>query len=241
VTARAPRPARPPAPEFRPVADLRRDPANARTHDAAQIEAIAASIRRFGWTYPVLCDDVVRAGHGRLDAAELIYHDPDPDRRVIHMAPGPGAGGARVPDGCVPVLDCSGWSAEERVAYALADNKLPLLAGWDDDALRSQLAVLEDAGFEVALTGFDPGEVTMLVAAAGTPTDPYAEWSGMPEFDQQDRRPFRSIPVHFGSQDDLDRFLAATGLRVTPQTRYLWYPETPVERYADKQYADGGA
>jgi ParB-like chromosome segregation protein Spo0J len=222
---------------LRRVDELTPDPRNARTHSDAQIAEIAASVRRFGWTNPILADDVIRAGNGRRAAAVLIYAAGE----RIYLAPGQERGGAMLPEGTVPVIDCSGWSEDERLGYGLADNKIALNAGWDEAVLAESLRSLESVSFDMSVIGFDMGEVTLALAATGEPTDPAAEWDGMPEFDQQDKRAFRSIPVHFGSQEDVDRFAELIGQTITPQTRYIWYPETPIERYADKQYVDTGS
>jgi len=218
--------------EFRPIESLTPDPNNSRTHSDQQIEQIVRSIEAFGWTMPIAVDDVVRAGNARLAAAKRIYERGG----SIWMAPGQAAGGQPVPPDHVPTLDCSGWTEAQRRAYALADNKLALNAGWDEDRLREELKALEEIEFDIDLTGFDMGEVTQLITAANEAVDPNQHWTGMPEFEQPDARAFRSLPVHFNSQEDLDRFCEVTGLKVTPQTRYLWYPEVPVERYADKRY-----
>lgn len=132
------------------IAELVPDPRNARTHSDEQVLQIANSIRRFGWTNPILSDEVIRAGHGRLAAAKLIYEAGE----RIHMAPGPERGGAELPDQSVPVIDCTGWTDEERRAYALADNQLALNAGWDEAILAEELELLKGLDFDIALTGF---------------------------------------------------------------------------------------
>lgn len=223
--------------QFRKLADLKPDPTNARVHSEAQIEQIAASIRRFGWTIPAAVDDVIRAGNGRFAAATAIYAAGE----RIYLAPGKDRGGSIIPDGTMPIVDVSGWSEEERTAYALADNRIAENATWNDELLRSQLEGLVDLDFDLDAAGFDVGAVTMILSAGNDPNDPNAHWSGMPEFDQQDKRPFRSIPVHFSTQEDVDKFAAATGLDISDATRYLWFPETPIERYSDKNYVDADA
>lgn len=222
--------------KFRRLDDLKPDPENARVHSPAQVEQIAASIRRFGWTAPILVDDVIRAGNGRYAAAEGLYAAGE----TIYLAPGKDRGGPAIPDGTIPAIDCSGWSAEERTAYALADNRIAENASWNDDLLRTQLDGLASLQFDLDAAGFDMGSVTMILASGNEANDPLAHWEGMPEFDQQDKRPFRSIPVHFSTQADVDKFAAATGLVISDATRYLWFPETPIERYADKQYEHAG-
>src|SRR3981189_1475671 len=113
---------------------------NARTHDAEQVEQIAASIREWGWTNPVLIaeDGTIIAGHGRVMAAKKL--------RLTE----------------VPVMVASGWSDAQKRAYALADNKLALNAGWDLALLSLELNELEEIGFEFDLTGYDADERAAL-------------------------------------------------------------------------------
>jgi len=113
---------------------------NARTHSEAQIAQIAASIREWGWTTPILVDEdgTVLAGHGRLAAA-----------RQLQMTE-------------VPVIVASGWSDAKRRAYVLADNKLALNAGWDDELLTLELGELGDLGFDLQLIGFSDEEIKAL-------------------------------------------------------------------------------
>lgn len=143
---------------LRKIDELAPDPRNARTHSADQIGNIAASIRRFGWTNPILADDLIRAGHGRLLAARAIYAEGG----RIHLAPGPERGGAALPAGTVPVIDCTGWTEEERKAYNLADNQLALQAGWDTEILMAQLDELQAADFDIAEIGFDSAAIEAL-------------------------------------------------------------------------------
>ena len=99
---------------------------NARKHSDAQVAQLAASIREFGFTNPILVDGErgIIAGHGRLLAA-----------RKLGLAE-------------VPVIELSHLSPAQRRAYVLADNKLALNAGWDDDLLRLELADLRSEGFD---------------------------------------------------------------------------------------------
>jgi len=110
--------------------------ANARTHSDAQIAQIAASIREWGWTTPILTDPEggVIAGHGRLLAARQLGITE------------------------VPVMVAEGWSNAQRKAYVLADNQLALNAGWDMDMLKIELQDLHEGIFNMDLLGFDaPG------------------------------------------------------------------------------------
>lgn len=125
----------------RAVASLAPYARNARTHSPEQVAQIAASIRAFGFTVPVLVDTAgsIIAGHGRVLAAQQLGLTE------------------------VPTMVADGWSAEQIRAYRIADNKLTLNAGWDDDALRFELGELQDAGFDLGLTGFGEDEVASLL------------------------------------------------------------------------------
>lgn len=137
-----------------PVEDLVPYARNARTHSAAQIAQIKASMVEFGWTNPILADlsagGSVVAGHGRLAAARELYASG-----VTIRLPSGGA----LPDGMVPVIDCAGWSEAQRRAYVLADNKTALNAAWDEDLLRIELGDLSAEGFDLSLTGFSLEEI----------------------------------------------------------------------------------
>ena len=96
---------------------------NARTHSDAQVAQIAGSIREWGWTKPVLVDENgIIAGHGRVLAA-----------RKLGLTE-------------VPVMVARGWSEAQKRAYVIADNKLALNAGWDEELLRLELADLQGHG-----------------------------------------------------------------------------------------------
>ena len=106
--------------ERRPVAELVPYARNARTHSPTQIAKIAAAIEEWGWTNPVLVVEAgsIIAGHGRILAAKKL-------------------GIAEV-----PVMVAAGWTEAQRRAYVLADNRLALDAGWDENLLRSELVDL---------------------------------------------------------------------------------------------------
>ncbi len=128
--------------EHWPLDRLRAYARNPRTHSDAQVAQIAASIVEFGWTNPVLVagDGTVIAGHGRLDAAR---------RLGLSM---------------VPVLVLDHLSEAQRRAYVIADNKLALNAGWNDELLAAELHALNGDGFNLELTGFDETELDRLMA-----------------------------------------------------------------------------
>ncbi|MBL6082380.1 site-specific DNA-methyltransferase [Belnapia sp. T18] len=139
--------------ERRSVASLIPYARNARTHSDVQVAQIAASIQEWGWTTPVLVDEVggIIAGHGRVLAA-----------RALRLTE-------------VPVMVARGWSDAQKRAYVLADNKLALNAGWDEEQLRVELADLRGMGADLGLIGFSDGELTaLLVENTAGLTDPDA-------------------------------------------------------------------
>ncbi|WP_352966189.1 site-specific DNA-methyltransferase [Mesorhizobium sp. M1312] len=128
--------------EYRPAAALIPYAKNARTHSDAQVAQIASSIREFGWTNPVMVDgkNGIIAGHGRLLAA-----------RKLGMS-------------TVPVIELAGLSDAQKRAYIIADNKLALNAGWDNELLGLELGDLAALGFDLSLTGFDGREIASLIS-----------------------------------------------------------------------------
>ncbi|MCR9028346.1 ParB/Srx family N-terminal domain-containing protein [Citrobacter amalonaticus] len=114
---------------------------NVMQHSDDQVAQIAASIREFGWTNPVLIDEVgeIIAGHGRLSAAELLDVED------------------------IPTITLTGLTDAQKRAYRLADNKLPLNAGWDEELLKLEITTLLDSDFDVLLTGFNQIEIDNLL------------------------------------------------------------------------------
>lgn len=114
---------------------------NARTHSEAQVAQIAASIREFGFTNPVLVagDNTIIAGHGRVMAARKLGLDVVPCLRLAHL------------------------TDAQRRTYILADNKLALNAGWDDELLALELGGLRDEGYDLGMTGFSVEEIDTLL------------------------------------------------------------------------------
>jgi len=123
--------------ERRNVADLIPYARNSRTHSEEQVGQIAASIKEWGWTVPVLIepDGGLIAGHGRILAAQKLG----------------------IKD--VPCMVAEGWTEAQKKAYVIADNKLALNSGWDDAMLKVELGELDDLDFDLSLTGFGTDEL----------------------------------------------------------------------------------
>lgn len=115
---------------------------NSRTHSPQQVDKIAASIREFGFLNPIIVDGEsgIIAGHGRVMAAQKLG----------------------LAD--LPVIEASHLTEAQRRAYVIADNRLALDAGWDNDLLKVELQDLDTQGFDLSLTGFDAGEIANFLA-----------------------------------------------------------------------------
>lgn len=113
---------------------------NSRTHSDEQVAQIAASIKEFGWTNPILVDgeNSIIAGHGRLMAARKLGYEK------------------------VPTIQLKDLSEAQKKAYIIADNKLALNAGWDNDLLNIEFQQLEEMGFDLEMTGFSLEEIEAL-------------------------------------------------------------------------------
>jgi len=131
--------------EYRAVADLIPHARNAKQHSDAQVAQIAASIREFGWGAPVIVDgkNNIVSGHGRVLAA-----------RKLGMTE-------------VPVVPMAHLTDIQRRALILADNKIGENASWDNELLGLELAELQDAGFDLELTGFSEDKWNELIAGDG--------------------------------------------------------------------------
>ena len=127
---------------YRKVGELVPYVNNARTHSDGQVAQICASIREYGWTNPVLIDEngMIIAGHGRVMAAQRMKMDE------------------------VPCIVLSGLTEAQKKAYVIADNKMALNAGWDDEKLKLELENLKELDFNLELTGFDTDELDQLLS-----------------------------------------------------------------------------
>lgn len=149
--------------EMLPIAEIKPRECNPRKHPPEQIEALAKSIREFGFTAPVLieADGTLIAGHGRVEAAKKAGLERVPCLRVGHLTP-----------------------AQVR-AYVIADNRLGLDATWDSDALSAELDALKSDNFDLGVTGFSSAEITKILQVID------AAVAEFPELANGDRQPFQ--------------------------------------------------
>ena len=126
---------------YKPIGDLIPYARNSRTHSDAQVAQIAASIKEFGFTNPVLIDEDggIIAGHGRVLAARKLSMNE------------------------VPTIALEGLTKTQRKAYVIADNKLALNAGWDEELLSLELGDLNLDDFKMELLGFDANELNLAM------------------------------------------------------------------------------
>ena len=133
-------------------------------------------------------------------------------------------------------------SQEEEIRILVADNRTTRL-GQDDNAVLSEiLAELAATDKGLIGTGFDGDDLDRLISdltrGEGTGIDPNAEWEGMPEFDNEDRRAFRTIKVHFANTDDVDDFARLIGQKITEKALYTWHPKVGNEDTSSLKYDD---
>ncbi len=140
---------------------------NARTHSDAQVAQVAASIIEFGWTNPILVggDGVIIAGHARLAAARKLGMTEAPVIVLDHLTP------------------------TQRRALVLADNRLALNAGWDEEMLHVELESLEEEGFDLDLAGFTGEEIEELLR------DPEETFAGLTDDDAIPEEPKRAVTM----------------------------------------------
>ena len=114
---------------------------NSRTHSEKQVQQVAASIKEFGFTNPILIDEDngIIAGHGRLQAAQLLGMDT------------------------VPTIALEGFTEAQRKAYIIADNQMALNSGWDIDQLRVEVERLSELDFDIGLLGFENDALDKLL------------------------------------------------------------------------------
>ena len=126
---------------------------NSRTHSEKQVQQVAASIKEFGFTNPILIDEDngIIAGHGRLQAAQLLGMDT------------------------VPTIALEGFTEAQRKAYVIADNQLAMNAGWDLDALKVEVDRLTELDFDLDLLGFDDDVLADLINTIEPNFDPATE------------------------------------------------------------------
>lgn len=132
---------------------------NSRTHSDEQVAQVAASIKEFGWTNPILIDETstIIAGHGRLMAAQRLGLEQ------------------------VPTITLQNLTDAQKKAYVIADNKLALNAGWDEEMLAVEIEELLDQGYDTDLLGFEADEIDSLLAGANEVQEGLTDEDAVPD------------------------------------------------------------
>ena len=153
--------------QYKATEDLIPYARNSRTHSAEQVAQIAASIREFGWTNPVLIDgeNGIIAGHGRVLAAHKLGETQ------------------------VPTIELSHMSDTQKRAYIIADNKLALNAGWDNEMLALEIDDLKEAGFGIDILGFSESELNDLFGNTKDDENIYTQKINTPVYEPSEIKP----------------------------------------------------
>lgn len=172
--------------EYKPVADLIPYSNNSRTHSDEQVAQVAASIKEFGFTNPILVDERngIIAGHGRLMAANKLKLDN------------------------VPTITLAGLTEAQKKAYVIADNKLALNSGWDLDMLAVEIEQLKELNFDITLTGFELGELEDLIPSEDEEDseNPYTQKISVPTYEPSEEVPeFKDMYNTDKAQELLDK------------------------------------
>lgn len=195
---------------------LKSDPQNARYHTKDNLKVIKTSLEKFGQQRPIIVnsDNIVIAGNGILKAAiELKWTEISIIRTDLNNT--------------------------DQLAYALADNRASELSIWETEALQSIIEKLEAEKFDIDSIGFDEINLSALIPTI-SPTvvnSAATEWTGMPEFNQEDKRGLRSIIIHFEKAEDIEAFAKLIEQNITDKTKWLWYPKAKIDHVADKRWS----
>lgn len=196
-----------------PIDSLSLDPDNAMDHDNRSISAIAESLNEYGQDVPVIVQDagmIVRIGNGRVEAALSL--------------------------GWTHIAAVVRTDAEiTMIARAVADNRTAQLGTWNRDALAQAYAIMRSE--DKAMIGWREDELAAVLSAvdpeplaepdyeAGpAANDPFEEWKGMPEYDNQNLKPKKRITVYFGCAEDMEDFSQLVGVAITEATRSHYFP-----------------
>lgn len=154
---------------------------NSRTHTEAQIQQVSESIKEFGFTNPILVDEKnnIIAGHCRLMSAQRLNIDK------------------------VPIITLFGLTETQKKAYIIADNQLPLNAGWDMELLKIEVEDLQEHGFDLDLLGFETGFVHDLLSYQEDEDSPYSMNIEAPTYETSNVKPPLSDLNKFTKTDEL--------------------------------------
>ena len=185
---------------------------NPRKNDES-VDAVVKSIEAFGYTNPILVrreNNEIIAGHTRLKALQKMGAEQAP---VIY-------------------LDLNETDAR---VYSVFDNKSVENAEWDFPKLADLLVEFDQLNVDLDLTGFDENQIKSVILG---PTNPYEEWEGMPEFNNEDLTAYRQIIISFRNEEDIQEFSKLIEQNITEYTKSVWFPKVEIDTMMNKQYTD---
>lgn len=188
------------------------------------IEKVAQSIKEFGFLQPIVVDQnlVIVAGHGRYEAATMLNLKNVPILKVG--------------DGTVHTL-----SPAQIKAYRIADNKLNEYSEWDFGLLHKEFGDLLDVNYDLENLGFGEQELESMITFEGntdlyTSANAFDEWKEMPEFDHENKKPYRTLYIHFYEEDEVQQFSKLINQQITNKTKFLYIPPIEKKVMKDKEY-----
>ncbi len=204
------------------IGDLKPDPRNARKHNPRNIGMIVDSLHEVGAGRSIVIDgdNQIICGNGTVDAAaeagieDIIVVDTDGSKLVV--------------------VRRSDLTDEQKTRMALFDNQTAATAEWDAVVMAEMVA----EGVKLDDLFYDNELNRILGKVDDGVNDPLDEWKGMPECDNEDVGAWRTLKVHFKSEEDLETFCQLVGQKVTDKTKYIWFPEDDLSQYADKAFKD---
>lgn len=151
---------------YKKINELKPYENNSRTHDESQIKQICESIKEYGWTNPVLIDEkgIIIAGNGRVEAGKKL------DIKEV------------------PCIVLSGLTEAQKKAYVIADNKMALNAGWNEELLKTELEKLKELDFDLELTGFSKKELDKMFDEINE-SNPYTAKTEIPQYEIKGEMP----------------------------------------------------
>jgi ParB-like chromosome segregation protein Spo0J len=196
------------------INDLKPYKNNPRKHTEEQIAQIAKSIDEFGFLNPILVDEknIILAGHGRYMASQTLNLDS------------------------VPVVKAENLTDEQKQALVIADNKIASNSTWDENLLWDQIRELNEKGFDLNVLAFEEMEILPILNVGQVVDDPSTEWVDMPDYQQENLMPQKTLLVHFANEDDRQEFAKLVNQKLTEKTKFIWYPPQPEFTTKDRQY-----
>ena len=204
-----------------PVDKLIKHERNTRIHPKHQIVKLKKSIKRFGFNVPILinAENIIIAGHARLQAAQELGMESVPCIDVKHLKEG-----------------------KEQRGFLISDNRITQDGEWDWDELTKEIIALEENDKELLdALGFNDIEIKTLLDGGYEDGDEEAEereWGerGMPDFSNKDKTGFKTLMVHFATEKDLKDFAEYAGQKITTKTKYIWLPQQPTESHTENVF-----